>query len=288
MSADDLKNDDDKDPRESEIERLRQELDDLREQVRRERYESTYSAKNYSARIAFIIDSDHLEWLDRVLSKVDQKRQYEIVTRGSESQIFDSIDKVIALPNSKKYAIKQIRGFVPGLYRDKVSIDVRSDNSDYTAKYYVGGDTESETNLSKDIDDWLDEIRPWYHHIATINFIWLLLGIFIAIFAVMFVGAIFYVTFSLLSRDLSEPFPESPRTVGLALLTILLNWGWLFLIIIGAIVNLIRKPLFPLTTFALGQGIKRKRQLDWIRNLVFITITLAIIIRLAVSWMFHA
>lgn len=88
----------------------------------------------------------------------------------------------------------------------------------------------------------------------------------------------------LMSAGLSARFPDSDAGSSVAL-TLLLNWAWLPAVIIGALLNAIRAPLFPVATFAIGYGVKRHEQTQTIRNIVFVVFGVGVFASVVATWL---
>ncbi len=121
-------------------------------------------------------------------------------------------------------------------------------NRSATVRYHVSGDEREVMRLSRELDEWIGSVTPWYGRIATLD------GPRFAFGAALLVAAMALVAGSLFV--LLGGVTGSPHAAGFVAATALLA-----LLATGCGVAVMRGFLFPLVLFAVGGGEKRARQL---------------------------
>jgi hypothetical protein len=234
--------------------------------------------------MAFVLDDDLIRRLVNILvretsegSKADEISHHEDIV--CEATFFDgtemqnaSVEDILALPNSRRSRIKAIR--VSTLYRSRVRASIRFNNQRIApVSYYLSGENRDVLVLSDKLDDFLPQIRPTWSPLARFSFVMFFVILYIASFTL----ASLYLAFSYVffPNELSGTTSESPPgSTSLFLAVVFL------IFVVGLVLDWIRTKLFPMGTFAIGQGVKRSRNLNFARGVFLTAIIIPVLLEL--------
>jgi hypothetical protein len=225
--------------------------------------------KNKDTRLGFVVDSSALEELGRILDSANNEKEISVYLADGTSYEYNNIKDVLNLPNSKNRPIKKISfktRFQEGMW---ALITLHGDTPFDTISYYLTGDEDKDVlYLADTIDEWICSIKPWYSQIATVNSfsfvsIWIL-----AVYSVMLIMWVELATLKDFLERGMMPVPTPSGTV--------------ILVVIVILAYTIRSKMFPVSTFAIGNGLQRHNRIETWRK-VFRAVILAIIVGVIVT-----
>jgi hypothetical protein len=119
----------------------------------------------------------------------------------------------------------------------------------------------------------LYHLRPWYWILTKVNLFFFIAGLpFLFVVSLMVADALGLVTFVNSDSSSSRRFS----------LVFLLGFSPLAL---GLLLYWVRKTIFPTAVFAIGQGVKRHRDLDLVRNVIVIAFVVSIAASIVAAWL---
>ena len=231
--------------------------------------------KNKDLRLGFVVDSYALERLASILGSANNKMDFSVYLADGTSYEFNNIKDVLNLQNSKNRPIKKISVETPFQDGTRATVSFRGDNILDTIGYNLTGEEKDVLYLADKLDEWIGSIKPWYSRIATVDFVSFLSGSLLVVFAavILITGIVM-----LIRGDFFTPMSESKEDSPTGFIYV---FFFVFLSGIVLLANIIRSKIFPVATFAIGDGIQRHHQLKRWRELlgaVFILSVLANVI----------
>lgn len=220
---------------------------------------------------AFVIQEEDLSKLDEVFGKVSGDNTYEIKTSDGITREYNSIKDITNFENSASNPIVKFNisshSIDPKIW---ASVSFEND-SIHPIHYSLQGSGEELSDLLEEIKYRFEGMRPWYSKLAKADFVSyaLILLVIIQIVAVI-IGA-----FDLIPENGGSSQNENDSESRALFLVYLILGSTVFL---GWVLNQIRKKLFPIGVFAIGQGRKRHELLEKIRWSVIIGGGLSLII----------
>ncbi len=238
------------------------------------------TTKTRSFRWAYMVDEDSLRRLDRllneeVLSEAEPSPTYEDAPREFTYQVYFSdgsnlrtysLDEVVDLPNSRDRRITSIAVSEPFWLHDlRVHISFRQYSSIAAVEYEVAGEASKALHLADRLDQHLSAVRQWYTPLIRVNE-------FKVLSILMFLFALAYLAFFVYAMN-----TEGITTIPPAIATFSFL-GPVAIMVIGAVFLWLRRKLFPVATFAIGQGVARNKNLNYWRNVLGIVVVLGLIL----------
>lgn len=138
----------------------------------------------------------------------------------------------------------------------------------------IRGEEDLVASMRTTLTDTLDGMRPWYSRIATLD----MLSVWLFIFMILVWLAL---TMGLLTLNM-QPTPVISFKKALPILIISGAEVGLFYAVIRG-VNWLLKYIFPVTTFAIGQGIRRHHHYEQIRWVVIVGFLVSVVASIFVT-----
>jgi hypothetical protein len=250
--------------------------------------------KSRYVRMAYLLDADKLRQLvsllgENVTSHIDvsesplvndKEIDYSVDFSDGTSRDFSSIEDVLNLPNSSKRRITSLSLSTPPFYSPiRARVGFRQDRS-IAASYDLTGDDKEVLSLADKLDEYMLGVRQWYSPLTRFSFFWLLCFLYGVVFVLwnLTMGAD-YLFPNLLPIESSASSESSPGVqgvvVGAFLIIITVVWllDWLF------------RATFPVSTFAIGQGIERHERLNKFRVIFLTSVLLPILVTLPFTYL---
>lgn len=234
--------------------------------------------------MAFLLDSDTLCRLKNLLTREvfekseveeetprsDRAIEYSIeLTDGTSADTTD-IEEILNHPNSSDRSISLISLSTPFSSRE-MHATVRFENKEHTPVHYdLRGEEGEVISLSSKLDEELQGMRQW-HTILTPDRNLLAMLAFSTVLSIVLSTLM---VSSLIFEGLRDALKASdailiPFFVVAVLLTVL----YLLLLLLG-------QKLFPIGTFAIGQGVRRHNRLNNIRKAILTVVLFPLLIGL--------
>jgi hypothetical protein len=137
---------------------------------------------------------------------------------------------------------------------------------DRTVELNISGPEPTVKKLKDELCDVIEGIRPWYWMVCYINFYVVMLVLYILGMNLI----------NLLTPDDSKPSPGLKLGRALLGLAVFVSVIGLF-VLLGWILNILRRKYFPMGMFAIGQGEQRHRVGEKIRWIVIIGFLLSVL-----------
>lgn len=225
--------------------------------------------------MAFLVDGERLRRLDRLLEeKVLAKEQpsyqdaskrpnYRVDFSDGSNLATTSVDEILDDPNSRQRRITAITINTPYTNRRlRARISFRPYNFGSSIEYEVSGDTASVLGLADELDQRLQGFRQPYSPILRVNFFLL--------------AAAYFVILYLYAATVSA-MTDAPDTAA-SLREVLFSWLLVFgPFVAAALLQWLRSRLFPVATFAIGQGLARNKTLNFWRVVVIVGLVVGVV-----------
>lgn len=254
------------------------------------------TTKPQELEFAFVLGPDDLGRIANLLQKEVLDRMpeleswqsantltYKVGFSDSSTRTTESVDEVLALPNPPTRKITSISISTPYWYR-KIRADIRLQNKEYLPiSYDLRGEDNEVITLSQKLDDHLLALRQWYTPLAKNTLIGSILislipsALFLLVVRYFSSSFIYYVAGEDNYIDRAEILTVLPEILTVLLFSVVLSTVLSFLL-----VEPIRRRLFPVGVFTIGQGVARQKNLNYFRGAALTAVILPIII----SWLF--
>lgn len=219
---------------------------------------------------AFVMTPDDLKRLVEVIEGFATIRYFKISCADKVDREFPSVDELLKFENPPKKSIKALRIFTASK-GDITSLTLRFDTDSMRNIYYsVEGEEAAVLDFMERLEERLSGMRPWYALAADTGFRGMLLPALVGGVTALVVHTVGLR--ALLSTGL---LPEKPSSYAQLVFASTVS------VLVGVGVQLpimkIRKACFPNGMFAIGQGAKRYRDKDVIRQAVIVGFAIEII-----------
>lgn len=222
-----------------------------------------HSNLNYSQ--AFIATSQDIEKIWKALEKQRMSVKASVACSDSIVRHFEDYKLLIDYENPQRASISSIE--ISGRNRDSYTIaDVLLGNK-YTENISLSirGEEELVKSLHSSISDIIAGMKPWYSHIAKADLWYIFFPIFII---------------TILFMQIITPLDTHQQAItfieAISILVIISAVSGVIITLIG-LVAWLKKRFFPISTFAIGQGIARHKYNEQVRWGVIISFFVGLI-----------
>jgi hypothetical protein len=266
---------------------------------------SMSTSKSRTFRIAFQLDEERFRRLSEVLEREvlnDMEVPTEISRIGDDGEVHrdpwyekelsyhirlsdgtsittSSIDDVLRLPNSRDRRITYVSLSTPLLYRPLNARVNLIESRNAPVSYDVSGEYRKVLPVTDALDDHLPGLRQWYTPVVRFSALgaFILIGLALYTLIAVLVAADFF--FPDQVPGTLQPSGEATYSLytGVFVVAILL-----VLLLLEGIDRVVRR-VFPVATFAIGQGLDRHKHLNFVRVVVVTAIVLPILTGLLVE-----
>ena len=170
---------------------------------------------------------------------------------------FSDITELKTFSNAKNSAITEL----DMVFRDENSSQrfeiTLNNNENNNVRVSIDADELTAISLNTVYEDFIDSVKPWYSKIAQTNFFILIMGLFfLLVLTILAIGA-FYTTSNTESLKLDAHQMQLRDLRGF--------FVGMIPMLIGSLLNRFKNRVFPIGTFAFGDGENRHSQCDVIR-----------------------
>lgn len=158
----------------------------------------------------------------------------------------------------------------------RASVELRDWSSDDTIQIYASGDEKEVLWVITRVNEWLTTITPWYHRIATIDFVESLFLSLVVIYVVVVPLAVIV----LLTRGLGTLTSPSQDRGGSLLIQLL----WFALLAFAGLLNFARSYVFPVAIFDIGGGMRRRKFAERLRTVFGLSFLAAVLSSVLAAW----
>ena len=231
--------------------------------------QSTYNDKSVHA---FVLHENDLRNIWQKLETYGGNVTATVQFSDNVARNVHNIEGLIDFENSNKRAILNIKLESLSDERDSRTI-IEFDNSSYrTIAVISSGNDDLVTRVSDELPEFISGLKPWYSSISRLDIFWL---IFVP-FVLAFTFADMMHTSS--SQNVALTFSQSATVVGMVAL------AGLALYLFHKLLSSWKNYLFPIASFAIGQGAKRYDTQDKFRFTVVIGFFVSIVASLFVGF----
>jgi hypothetical protein len=216
-------------------------------------------SKNRTIDIAFLVDSENLQSLEKLLSEIKGERDYKVKFSDGSTIKYSEVDDVLGQPNSDKRFIVSLLASVEGNTGQSAFVSMRND-PEPSVEYTINGPQRNVIYFADKLDDWIASSKQWYSVFYSSRLVLLpVIGAFILPFY--------------LSDKAETLFPAQKSWIGLTTIVA----------VIAAEIGFFK--LFPRGTFTIGYGTKRHQMFNYVRSGLIVTFVLSIIAGLITNWL---
>lgn len=210
----------------------------------------------------------------------DKELDYSVKFSDETSRTFSSVEDVLSIPNSSKRTITSLNISTPLFYSPiRASVHFRQERI-LAASYDLAGEDKEVLALADKLDEYMLGVRQWYSPLTRFSLVWLIVLLpFVILVLVLVVAAVdYFFPSSLPIRGTSSSESISGE--------ILVSYGGTMLIVAGVwFIGWLLKRVFPVSTFAIGQGIDRHERIGKIRAIVLTGVFLTVPAGLLVNYL---
>ncbi|WP_131828063.1 hypothetical protein [Salinivibrio kushneri] len=170
----------------------------------------------------------------------------------------DAIEGLIGFENSRKRSILSIELKSHSDDRNNIA-NIEFDSSEYrTITVKASGNDEFVTRISDEFSEFICGLKPWYSSISRLDVFWL---VYAPVVLALMVTDMMHVSNS---EDVALTFKQSATAIGILALIVAALYFF------HKLLNKWKNYLFPIASFAIGQGTKRYETQDKFRFTVVI------------------
>lgn len=210
----------------------------------------------------FVLEDSDLENLCSRLQKWVTNFNFEITNKDSLKREFSNLADLLLFENppNKDIETLRLRGSSSNL---ETRIWIRFDkNSLRNVFISIEGDEAAAMAINDCLEESLAAIKPWYALLARINFYLILLAIY------LLPAALFLIAVGLgIIKIQSAPSSNLESRIQSFVIGVLSGF---IPIIFGTFLNNVKRSMFPMGVFALGQGAKRHKDKEIVRTVVVV------------------
>lgn len=228
----------------------------------------------------FVLTWDDVDDIVQKMSKYCQKITIAASCSDHLERKFENLEELRNFQNSEKSSIKELQ------------IKARSD--DYKSSLSVTFNDEDRSNFRFSIDadegiaiamnDWLegvkDRVRPWYHRIATSEWV-LWLGIFLLI---VLAGKIPSLFAHAGDGEFKRVLAQSVSSRTSSDISLLIALGFFIPTLLSRLLNPIKRRYFPMGSFSFGDGMRREQKNETTRTVIIGGFAISILATVVTSW----
>jgi hypothetical protein len=187
--------------------------------------------KRKEYKISYLIDERKLRELANIFMTVSDKITLSVDCVDGKSINFNSVDELVAYPNRKKSRYETIE--ISNSYSSEIKLSITFGNREFrSVSYRITAEEDKVDYYSGKIEDFIFSLKQW-HNFLYHEFIFFLMVIMFSLGTGYLIGLYRY------------------NTITNLVFTSLSIMAYMFLI------SFIRKILFPIASFKLGDGIER-------------------------------
>ena len=219
-------------------------------------------SKSNNCRVGFRIDSWDLERLAGLLGGDELVTGVTVEMGDGSSYQLEDVGELQGVKNAPARPIQAItvESAPPAfVFREdnppRLALVTVRDGASDTVRYHVSGPLRTVDSLTRELDEWVTSLRPWYSSLAAMDragfFLWstAIVGAMSALVLVLSLSVAGSI--NVFAGPTAEPFTWLPTAGGL-----------LAMAGISAILNLRRHRLLPVAQFRIGQGAESSDRLD--------------------------
>lgn len=232
------------------------------------------STKSRDIKYAFVVSANDLRRLDGLLSAINADREYEVELSDGSTLYCPTVAEVGGVANVKDRAIRSIVARTRGTSEPQAQVRLRSSPWSFgnpslvvdPIAYSVTGEDKEVLYHSNRLDEFAASIRQWYTRAAYADYV---LGFFLTTIAAAMALVLFAGSSHLPNAN------ERTESDGRILTVLIVSFLVLMLVLS---LNALRNAVFPVATFAIGQGVARHNLLRSIRYVVATVVLLGLIV----------
>ncbi len=228
----------------------------------------------YNAKHAFVVTVDEIEKIWSTLSKSYEHIEAQTKCADGINRTFTCSDDLVSYTNPKRAEIKIIEIVFSNRsseHYDRGSVRIGKKFGE-TLSLSVHGEENHVTATNTSLRDLFNEIKPWFSGLATLDLSLVFMPLCVLLFSFLY-----------LTTRGNEVKEVSSSSAVLAIVATLGLFATLFLS--AWIVGRLRNKIFPIATFAIGQGRVRNELIDKIRWAVVIGSAVSVFASIAVGLM---
>lgn len=238
----------------------------------------TEASKTRSLDIAFLVDADHLRQLENVLREVGDALEYQVKFSDGRALQYHTVEEILKQPNSSARRIISLIAGVTGRGKQSayVVLKDRPAQSSFTVlgentasvpsvEYTINGSQKNVIFIGDKLDEWTVGIRQWYSFFDH--------GVPQLLLVAGILAGPFLLWQYAFARSFPQPFLKAHDWLqGAFIFGFWIGTYWTF-------------KLFPRSTFAIGQGVRRSQIFTYVRSSVLAAFALSVLASLLANWL---
>ncbi len=173
---------------------------------------------------------------------------------------------VLRQADNHKFSIKEIDVTTPIAEKPNARVIMGKAREQYTIYYSIVGSETEVPYLDLRLDQWINDVRPWYAGLVKLDIIFTLAAVLCmaSLLLVIFFGVI---DVWLFSRGIPVPV-SAPKPIEPSLALTVAGLILVLLLVTAIILGIVRGWLFPTVQFALGPGLRGYHRIVRARRVV--------------------
>lgn len=218
---------------------------------------------------AFVLEDEDLRRLEDLLKRYvspegEYPAKYEVRLSDSSVRTAGSLDEVLRIENSKPRRITSMIITTPyGNPELHARLSFENDRN-RSISYHLTGEDDRVVALSDRLDEYLLGVRPWYSFLTRFSALFFVGGLYVVAYvALALAAAADYFFLDILPGEPAISSSKSdPLQAGVLVVLVAVA------LIVSGVLDWVLKKIFPVGTFAVGQGDKRHRTLGKVRGAI--------------------
>lgn len=214
-------------------------------------------SRTSSFKSVFVLTDKEIIKLFHLISNFSGQPKIEIYCKDNLTREYDNIEQVLAYENMKGKEITSIK--LSSYGKDDLSgrkVYLTFDNSEFSNVYIkIEGPERETTELNEKFGERFESIRPWYSFLSKVDFTYLFIGLYLFLVAIIILMVLLG-NIKLVDSERSDLSKSIGYLIGLVPF------------IVGVLFNKVKSKVFPSSSFAINQGLKRYNNLENFRFII--------------------
>ncbi|MDX6557950.1 MAG: hypothetical protein QOF72_999 [Blastocatellia bacterium] len=210
----------------------------------------------------FVLTGADLERLSLRLRNLANRISFEIECKDKLKREFATLQELLDFENPPSKEIQSLRIMASSEdLNTRIWLKLENDTA-RNIFVSIEGDESAALSANDSLEEIFSAIRPWYSRLSRTDFYLVLTIILMTPLLVLLLG----MALGLVKINPNEPFSLQAALPGIVRGSLI----GIAPLVFGAMLNRVKRTLFPIGVFAIGQGAKRHKDKEIIRTLVVV------------------